>query len=124
MAEAPGSEPTAWELDRRFGRLEQSIEAGFRRMDERLDRMVTVDVFTLSQRGNEQRIAGIESDVAADRERCAKNREALEQRIQSVEEVRRSDRRATVQAAVAAVVAFLTAAASIISNAMNAGATP
>lgn len=92
------NEPTTGELARRFDRLDNSIESGFRRLDERLDKMVTTDVFTISQQSNETRIAQLGSAMAALEQKGA---DAHRQRQNEINEVRASrdkDRRAAMTA--------------------------
>lgn len=102
------NEPTTGELARRFDRLDSNIESGFRRIDERLDRMVSTDVFTMSQAAFTTRLDALTSKDAA-----------LEQKLERVEEVRRTDRRALFTSAISAVVAALIAAGGWVVNAMG-----
>lgn len=106
MPELNAGEPTNWELDRRFGRLETSLESGFRRMDERLDKMVTTDVFAINQQSTEARLTAL---AAEDK--------ALEQKVDRIEERRATDRRLMIPIAGSAVIAAVGWVVSAIGNA-------
>lgn len=99
-------EPTPWELDRRFDRLESTIESGFRRIDERLNQMVTADIFTLSQRANDERIAD------------------LKRELDELERNRKDDRRFVIKLAVPTITSVCVALISAIAAAATSGAGP
>lgn len=118
-----GSEPTNWELDRRFGQLERSLEAGFSRIDSRLDKMVTADVFALNQRTTEARISELGSSVSALEQRGVEARKHLQGEIDRVEVARDKDRRATWTALIGAALAVVVAAVGGVLDALG-GAPP
>lgn len=90
------NEPTTGELARRFDRLDSNIETGFRKIDERLDRMVSTDVFNLNQVTMNARLETLTAkDVA------------LEQKIERVEERRTTDRRLLVPLGGSALIAAI-----------------
>lgn len=125
------NEPTAWELDRRFDRLDKTLEAGFRHIGARLDKMVTVDVFTVSQRSTEQRLASFESAVTAVESRCKDNRmylqneiDQVENRIDHVEDARAADRRMMVKAMVGAGATIAGTVLAFILSIIPGGISP
>lgn len=102
------SEPTTGELARRFDRLDNSIDSGFRRIDERLDRMVSTDVFAMSQAAFTTRLDTLTARDAA-----------LEQELKRIEEHRRTDRRTLFTSAFTAVAAAAIAAVGWVITALG-----
>lgn len=114
-----GAEPTNWELDRRFGRLEQSIEKGFSRIDARLDKVVTTEVFTIAQQHTENRMSQLGKEVAHVEQRCDDQSNRLQDEIGRVEEARAQDRRNIIRVAAGAGVSILVALAGYAYDALG-----
>lgn len=91
--------PTNSELDRRFNRLENSIDTWAARIDQHIAKMVTVDVFAMFREAMEQRVAAAEerqNTLGSKHDRdIADVRNDLERSEQQRDEQRDADRRNT-----------------------------
>lgn len=91
------TEPSNSELDRRFNRLENSINAGFDRLDKQIAQLVSHDVFALFREAIQQRVTAAEergNTLAAQHDKDVK---ALQEDIELEQENRAKDRRALEQ---------------------------
>lgn len=93
-------EPTTHELGRRFDRLEASLDKGFARIDARMDRLVNAEAFEMHRQNLDQRLSGLETDMAnmdgrraTDRQQIGDEIDRLDGRITTGEERRAADRR-------------------------------
>jgi hypothetical protein len=107
-------EPSTRELDRRFDRLERSITAGFDKIDARLDRMVSSEMFSMFQQNNEQRLTAVEKDATEVDGRCLARRDQLQSEIDQVERSRAEDRRMVIKSTVAFAATILAALISAV----------
>lgn len=69
-----GDEPTNGELGRQIGTLHTLLDARFAELNSRLDKVVSLDVYTIQTTHVEQRLAQLQADI----QRCASEREQLE----------------------------------------------
>ena len=61
-------EPGPWELQRRLDQIDANQQAGFDRLDKRLDRLVTTEAFNAEQRRVDDKLKDLVDDIAAERD--------------------------------------------------------
>lgn len=54
-------DPTPGELERRLDRLDRNLEQGFKQINDRLDKVVSSEVFAMYQQGTDRRLSDQES---------------------------------------------------------------
>lgn len=57
-------EPTPWELQRTLGAIREDMREGFKGLNQRLDRNVSVELFGAFQKAVDAKFGDIEKDVA------------------------------------------------------------
>jgi hypothetical protein len=67
-------EPSNGELGRLIGQLRATLDSRFSELNSRLDKVVSLDVYTIQTTHVEQRLAQLQADI----QRCASEREQLE----------------------------------------------
>ncbi|WDO09972.1 hypothetical protein ME763_32300 [Streptomyces murinus] len=70
-------EPSNGELGRLIGALQATLDSRFSELNSRLDKVVSLDVYTIQTTHVEQRLAQLQADI----QRCAAEREQLEDRF-------------------------------------------
>lgn len=90
-------EPTNSELDRRFNRLEESINSGFARIDKTIAQMVTHDVFSVFREAMHQRITASEERQNTLGDKHDKDIKDLQDDLELEQQNRATDRRALEQ---------------------------
>lgn len=99
--------PTNSELDRRFDRLENSINAGFARIDQQISSLVTHDMFALYQRSIEQRVATGEEYMGRLNEQHVADIQSVRGEVDRVNQARGDDRRNLVKIVATVAVGLL-----------------
>ncbi|MEU1307837.1 hypothetical protein ABZ419_02920 [Streptomyces cinnamoneus] len=64
MSVPPNAEPTLWELHRAVSQLREDLRGDLAQLANRLDQVVTEDVYRADQRAVEQRIGQVEAGLA------------------------------------------------------------
>ncbi|MFI1767536.1 hypothetical protein ACH41H_36565 [Streptomyces sp. NPDC020800] len=72
-------EPSNGELGRLIGALRSTLDNRFSELNSRLDKMVSLDVYTIQTTHVEHRLAQLQADI----QRCAAEREQLEDNFEA-----------------------------------------
>lgn len=107
-------EPTNGELGRQIGTLHTLLDARFSELNSRLDKVVSVDVYTIQTTHVDQRLAQLQADLQQVRTEAGQLEDAFEQ-YQRDEAKRREDERQKrlYQAVIPVLVALLSAAIAV-----------
>ncbi|GGX99734.1 hypothetical protein [Streptomyces fructofermentans] len=107
-------EPSNGELGRLIGGLEARLDSRFGELNSRLDKVVSLDVYTIQSTYVEQRLAQLQSDIQRCSDTTAQLEDALEQ-YQRDEAKRREDERQKrlYQAVIPILVCLVSAAIAV-----------
>ncbi|UUW88408.1 hypothetical protein [Pimelobacter simplex] len=68
MSQEPGPWQLQQRLDERLDKIDVNQQAGFDRLDKRLDRLVTTEAFNAEQRRVDDKLKDLADDIAAERD--------------------------------------------------------
>lgn len=111
--------PTPGELSRRLDRIDKNLDSGFVKLENRLDKMVTAEVFQQAQQAQQREAAELRDQIGSLETRRVNEdcnlrslvgdvETSLRGSINGVEQQRAADRRALTKAGIAAAVAVIT----------------
>ncbi|MPY47175.1 hypothetical protein [Streptomyces acidicola] len=102
------------ELGRQIGALQQLISTRFAELNSRLDKVVSLDVYTIQSTHVDQRLAQLQADLQSCREATGKLEDDLEQYQLSERDRREAERqRRLYQAVIPILIALLAAVISV-----------
>lgn len=96
-------EPSPWELQRNYQRLESAVQSGFAQVNTRLDKLPTGELVTSFIANLEHRVKEAEADV-----------QRLESDIKEERRARAADRRIVIGAALAALGSLIVVVVSSV----------
>lgn len=105
----PDEQPSNGELGRLIGALQSRLDSRFSELNARLDKVVSLDVYTIQTTYMEQRLAQLQADI----QRCADHYEQLENDFEAYQRAERDRReRERQQRLYSAIIPVLVAVVS------------